>query len=227
VPNKPDITKTGELIRKRRRELELSQAELAEKSGVNVRQLRRYEAGEQQPSLSAGVAIAQALKIPVTELAGVTLLHRVALSGEWWMAWQTSQHQREVITSQTVMLTQHDDLIHLKTESRGNVTLDEGGYNWQGELRLWDNKVLMGWYAAEDGAVNSKGTLYFVLHTHGVNARGIWAGMSHDGDILSGWGALGHSENEVREIVADLKQTLGAGALRTAPPIEEGSTDAK
>jgi transcriptional regulator with XRE-family HTH domain len=225
VSSTPNTTRTGELIRKRRIELQMSQTELAEKAGVATRQIRRYETGEQQPLLSVGVAIAQALKIPVTELAGVTLLHRVALSGEWWMAWQTSQHHQEVITSQTVMLTQQDDLIHLKTNSRGNVTLDQGGYNWQGELRLWDNKVLIGWYAADDGAVNSKGSLYFVLHTHGINARGIWTGISHDGDLLSGWGALGHSEDEVRGIVADLKTTLGANALRTAPPLEEGSTD--
>ena len=107
-----------------------------------------------------GVAIAQALKVPVTELAGLTLLHRVALSGEWWMAWQTSQHGQEVITTQPVMLTQHYDLIHVQTLSRGNVTLEEGGYEWSGELRLLDNKVLMGWYPACQGelgpAVHSK-----------------------------------------------------------------------
>ncbi|QNE19615.1 helix-turn-helix transcriptional regulator [Kribbella qitaiheensis] len=206
-------------------ELQMSQAELAEKAGVATRQIRRYESGEQQPLLAVGVAIAQALKIPVTELAGVTLLHRVALSGEWWMAWQTSQNHKEVITTQTVMLTQQDDLIHVQTSSRGSVTLDEGGYNWQGELRLWDNKILMGWYAAEDGAVNSKGTLYFVLHNHGVNALGIWTGLSHDGNILSGWGALGRGEDEVREQVKELKKTLGATALRTAPQIEGSAND--
>lgn len=209
--------KTGEMIKKRRLELGMSQTELAEAAGVGMRQIRRYEADDQQPLLTVGVAIAEALKIPVTELAGRTLLHRVNLAGEWWMSWQTSQYNEEVITAQTVMFTQQDDLIHLQTTSRGNVTLEEGGYNWRGELRLWDNKILMGWYAAEDGAVNSKGTLYFVLHTHGTNARGIWTGLSHDGDILSGWGALGHSDDEVRTLVDDLKRTLGATALRTNP----------
>jgi hypothetical protein len=41
---------------------------------------------------------------------------------------------------------------------------DEGRYYWSGELRLWDNEILMGWYAAVDGSVRSKGTMYFVLH---------------------------------------------------------------
>lgn len=220
----PNSARTGEVIRKRRLELQMSQADLAEKAGVATRQIRRYENGEQQPLLSVGVAIAQALKVPVTELAGAALLHRVDLSGEWWMAWQTSQHHEEVVTSQTVMFTQQDDLIHVQTNSRGSVTLAEGGYNWQGELRLWDNTVLMGWYAADDGAVNSKGTLYFVLHNHGVNALGIWTGLSHDGMILSGWGALGRSQDEVLIHLSELKSTLGATALRTTTQ-PEGSPD--
>jgi len=36
---------------------------------------------------------------------------------------------------------------------------DEGRYYWSGELRLWDNEILMGWYAAADGSVRSKGTM--------------------------------------------------------------------
>ncbi|QNE21917.1 helix-turn-helix transcriptional regulator [Kribbella qitaiheensis] len=226
VRGAPEISRTGELIRKRRTELRMSQAELAEKVGVGIRQIRRYEAGEQQPLLLVGVAIAEALKVSVTELAGATLLHRISLSGEWWMAWQTSQHGQEVITSQTVMLTQQGDLIHVKTNSRGSVTLDEGGYNWRGEMRLWDNKVLLGWYAAEDGAVNSKGTLYFVLHNHGINALGMWTGLSHDGNVVSGWGVLARSEDEARAQIAQLKKTVGATALRMVPPTEGLSDDA-
>lgn len=217
-------SRTGDLIKKRRLELGMSQAQLAEAAGVATRQIRRYESGDQQPLLSVGVAIAQALKIPVTELAGLSLLHKINLSGEWWMSWQTSQHHQEVITAQTVMFTQQDDLIHLQTLSRGNVTLEEGGYHWQGELRCWDNKVLMGWYAAEDGAVNSKGTLYFVLHNHGVSAQGIWTGLSHDGDLLSGWGALARSEDEARALIEHTKQTMGA--LRTTTD-SEGNDDGK
>ena len=35
-------------------------------------------------------------------------------------------------------------------------------------MRLWDNEVLLGWYAANDGSIRSKGTMYFVLHPHGL-----------------------------------------------------------
>jgi hypothetical protein len=48
---------------------------------------------------------------------------------------------------------------------------EDGGYLWRGELRLWDNEILMGWYAANDGSVRSKGTMYFVMHPHGIVDR--------------------------------------------------------
>src|SRR5687768_2610159 len=53
----------AEVIRRRRAELGLSQADLAKAAGVDTRQIRRYEAGQQQPVLSVAVAIAKALGI--------------------------------------------------------------------------------------------------------------------------------------------------------------------
>src|SRR4030095_5801093 len=60
----------SEVIRSRRAALGLSQAELAKKAGVSLRQLARYEAGDQQPVLSAAVALADALGISMDQLAG-------------------------------------------------------------------------------------------------------------------------------------------------------------
>jgi DNA-binding XRE family transcriptional regulator len=225
---------TGAAIRRRRMELGLSQAQVAEASGVNARQIRRYEAGEQQPLLSVGIAIARALRMNVLELVGDLSSHRIDLTGEWWMSWQTSNDGNDQVTAQTVQFMQQDDLIAMQTTSRGTVngpgrvrkplTVEEGGYHWRGELRLWANRLLIGWYAASDGSVASKGSLYFGLHTHGEDARGIWTGTSHDGDLLSGWGALGKSEEQVVRLVNDLKHTRGIKALRTAAA-SEGEPD--
>jgi transcriptional regulator with XRE-family HTH domain len=41
----------SEVIRGRRAELGMSQAQLAAAAGVDTRQIRRYESGEQQPML--------------------------------------------------------------------------------------------------------------------------------------------------------------------------------
>lgn len=224
---------TGEAIRRRRMELGLSQAQVAEAAGVNMRQIRRYEVGEQQPLLSVGISIARALRMNVLELVGETPRHRVNLTGEWWMSWQTSNAGTPHVTAQTVQFMQQDDLISMQTTSRGTVngdrgqrvplTVEDGGYHWHGELRLWDNHLLIGWYAANDGGVASKGTLYFGMHTHGHTALGIWTGTSHDGDLLSGWGALGGTEDQAVKLVTDLKKTRGIAALRTAP--DEGEPE--
>ena len=54
-----------EVLRQRRAKRGMSQRDLATAAGVDVRQIRRYEAGEQQPVLSVAVAIAPALSASV------------------------------------------------------------------------------------------------------------------------------------------------------------------
>jgi transcriptional regulator with XRE-family HTH domain len=197
----------AEVIRERRAELGMSQRDLAQAAGVDVRQIRRYEAGEQQPLLSVAVAIADALKISVGELAGKPS-HRVKLSGHWWASWQTSRSGEERIASQQVEIKQEGDLLQAATISRG-LSVEQGGYHWSGELRLWDNELLLGWYAATEGAIRSKGTLYFVLHPHGLNMSGRWVGLGYDGRIMTGWASMGQTREESEETMTKLMQSEG------------------
>src|SRR5262245_37816573 len=104
----------AELIKSRRAELGLTQAELAAQAGVDKRQIRRYEAGEVQPTLSVAAAIARALNLSLDELAGETGPRRVDLAGDWWASWQTSKDGVEVITAQEVRLTQRAELIEVQ-----------------------------------------------------------------------------------------------------------------
>ena len=153
------------------------------------------------------VAIADALQISVGELAGVPS-HRVNLSGSWWTAWQTFKDGRELVAVQEVRFRQQADLVQVETLMRGRDVAD-GGYHWRGELRLWDNEILMGWYVANDGSVRAKGTMYFVLHQHGINMTGRWVGLSYDGLIVTGWGAIGRSDHEARKLVEELSIGIG------------------
>jgi transcriptional regulator with XRE-family HTH domain len=200
----------AEVIRRRRAELGLSQADLAKAAGVDTRQIRRYEAGQQQPVLSVAVAIAKALGISVSELAGMPS-HRISLTGDWWTCWQTYRRGIEDIRTQPVHLDQHDELIQIQATARGR-PVEEGGYLWRGELRLWDNEILLGWYAANDGSVRSKGTMYFVMHPHGINATGRWVGLSYDGNVVTGWSSMARTEAEAMELVGELKEQDGAGS---------------
>jgi hypothetical protein len=94
-------------------------------------------------------------------------------------------------------MRQQGDLVQIVATTRGAVTPEEGAYLWRGELRVFDNEALMGWYVADEGAVRSRGTMYFALHQHGTYMVGKWVGLSHDGPVISGWGAIAKTEGEV------------------------------
>lgn len=190
----------SDVIRARRIALGLSQAQLAERGKVSLRQLSRYEAGEQQPVLSAAATLADALGISLTQLAG-QVNYDLDLSGEWWAGWQTWKDGRPRIDTHTLEITQRGEVLQLIAERATSVA--EGSYRWQGEMRLWDNEALLGWYRSIDQAVRSKGTLYLALHPHGDHAWGRWVGMSYDGQIVTGWGSLARTQPQARQVIQD------------------------
>jgi transcriptional regulator with XRE-family HTH domain len=191
----------SEVIKLRRSELGLSQAQLAKEAGISLRQLARYEAGEQQPVLSAAVALAEALRISLTQLAG-QMTYDLDLSGTWWCAWQTWKDGIPRIDVHLLEVHQQGDLLQLDADRA--LPVAEGSYRWRGELRLWDNEALIGWYRSTDAAVRSKGALYLALHPHGTCAWGRWVGMSYDGEVITGWGGMARSEEEAHKVVQDL-----------------------
>src|SRR3954466_16357788 len=92
----PEAKQLGEIIRRLRQDLGLSQAELARTAGVHLRQIRRYESGEQQPVLPVAVRPADPPRVTVNQLAGQPS-DRIELDGTWWAAWQTFNEGREII----------------------------------------------------------------------------------------------------------------------------------
>ena len=190
------------VMRDRRAALALSQADLAAAVGLDKRQIRRYEAGEAQPTLVVAKALAHALQISLDELAGETE-QRLQITGDWWAGWQTWKDGAPVHTSQPVQIRQRGTDLDIVALERG-ISTEEGGYLWRGQLRLWDNEILMGWYAADDQAVRSKGTLYLVIHPHGHQMRGSWVGLSYDGPIVSGWSAFARTEQEAQTLLQAL-----------------------
>ena len=72
-----------------------------------------------------------------------------------------------------------------------------------------DNEILMGWYAANNGSIRSKGTLYFVLHPHGLNMSGRWVGLGFDGRMMSGWASMGQTREESEKTMVGLIDSDG------------------
>jgi hypothetical protein len=112
---------------------------------------------------------------------------------------------------QPVHLAQEDELLEVAATAHGLSKDEGGGYLWRGELRLWDNALLMGWYAAVDGGVRSKGTMYFVLSPHGLPALGRWVGLSYDGRIVTGWATIAAEQDEIPGLIRELSESNGQG----------------
>jgi hypothetical protein len=145
--------------------------------------------------------LADALGISMDELAG-KVTYGLDLSGDWWCAWQTWKDGAPRVDTHPLEVHQRGEVLQLNAERA--VPVAEGSYRWRGELRLWDNEALIGWYRSTDAAVRSKGTLYLTLHQHGEYAWGRWVGMSYDGPVVSGWGAIARTEDQAHQVVLDL-----------------------
>ena len=194
-----------DMLRQRRAALALSQSDLADAVGLDKRQIRRYEAGEAQPTLPVAKALAHALGISIDELAGETE-QRLKITGDWWAGWQTWKDRAEVHTCQQIQIKQRGADLDIAALDRG-IGVEEGGYLWRGQLRLWDNEILMGWYAADDQAVRSKGTLYLVIHPHGHQIHGRWTGLSYDGPVQTGWSAITRSQDTAQQLLDTLTRS--------------------
>ena len=178
----------GEVLRRRRQALGLSRAALAEGAGVHLRQIRRYESGEQQPALSVAARLADTLDVSVDELAG-----RVAgLDGTWWAAWQLSGGGGATLL---VELAQQGPTVTLDA-------VEERAAAWHGELRAWRRGVLTGWYAD----AHSRGTMLFVLAADGSQAEGRWVGTAPDGGIATGHDALARTRESAQAVLTRLAE---------------------
>src|SRR4051812_27571234 len=199
----------GEIIRRLRQEAGMSQAGLAAAVGINTRQINRYESGEQQPALGVAQRLAIALGVTLDELAGAPG-DRVKLNGTWWTAWQTSTDGNELITTQPVGLSQHGSTVQIEALERSSQS--DHGYLWRGELQLWDGQVLMGYYAAADGNIRSKGTMFFILRPQEGYAHGRWVGLSYDGPVISGNATLARTQEQAQAAMTRVLRSAKASA---------------
>lgn len=193
----------SEVIKARRSELGLSQQQLADAADINIRQVARYEAGDNEPSFGVAIQLAEALNISLAELAG-QIRHGLDLHGKWFACWQSFREGVEAMATHQIEATQQGDLLYLVAHERTR-TVEDGGYKWTGELRLWDNEALIGWYRANEGAIRSKGSMYFALHQQGQHAIGRWVGLSYDSELETGFAVLARTEELLEEHVNRLR----------------------
>ncbi|WP_261557865.1 helix-turn-helix domain-containing protein [Frankia tisae] len=129
----------------------------------------------------------------------------IDLSGRWWTAWQTFRDGEEIHSAQEASLEQAGAKIHIEALTRG-LSSEEGGYLWWGELQVFDEEIIMGWYVSSDSPVRSKGSLFLSLNPHGDRLTGRWVGLSYDGMFIEGWGAVARDEQTSLALIERLKK---------------------
>jgi DNA-binding XRE family transcriptional regulator len=172
------LMQTPEIIRRRRLELGLSQAELAAAVGLDSRQIRRYETGDSQPSLQGARALAERLGVTIDELAGGP----PHFSGSWWCLW----HTPDTTTPRAggVVISHRGNRVEIAADPHAETI-----YAWHSELRV-DGNDLLGWYVIDDTDTRSKGTL--VLSLNSETLGGTWVRISLNG-LATGSLALGRT----------------------------------
>lgn len=123
----------------------LSQAELAKMAGTDARQIRRYEAGDVQPSLAQAKAIARALEVSLDVLAGS--VQTLEIQGDWWMAWRPHRDPSDLIVQPVEIRPRGLDLeLVCRGEHVNTSTFPEG---WRVSLRLAGETGYIGWYTSD------------------------------------------------------------------------------
>lgn len=62
----------AENLRRRRKELGLSQEQLGTRANIQMADISRYESGSRDPRITTVARLAQALEVPIAELLGGT-----------------------------------------------------------------------------------------------------------------------------------------------------------
>jgi hypothetical protein len=127
---------------------------------------------------------------------------RIDLAGRWFNVNESTIKGQRVVNGSWVTVRQVRNRLFLQNETKSPENPD-GGYLWRGELRIWDNQHLLGWYVAREPNVLSKGTFYYVLHATGTEMTGRWVGRSYDEGLISGNCCLARTEDRAREIAEE------------------------
>lgn len=144
---------TPDVIRRRRAELGISIDHLAQVLGVDVRQIRRYETGESQPSLQGARLLARELKITLDELAGGDPTY----TGRWWAHWSGLPDSPD--QTGPVDLTHQGTRVSITPATDPDIT---GVFPWRAELRS-EQEALLGWYIIDHPEHRSRGTLLLIF----------------------------------------------------------------
>lgn len=190
----PDAATTpsaiGEAIAARRQQLGLTPNRIAATSGIPLDQYFRIESGDEEPNITAALALSEALDMPLDEMAGV-VPKAVDFNGQWWAIWQSGTHKTEDVNLHTVTMLRAGD----------RLLLDAG---WRGELQVFGNEVLVGWYRPPADYSRTRQGVFLWIPTGRDFIYGKWTGVNTNNSVTDGWCVLAREEPTAVEIMEQL-----------------------
>ncbi|MEK7522004.1 MAG: hypothetical protein AAB569_00335 [Patescibacteria group bacterium] len=131
--------------------------------------------------------------------------NNIDISGDdWHGAWQTSVNQSELINTERLSLKQKGNTIKIKNLEKSPEN-PEGGYLWEGQLKFFFGRDLMGWYNAIKAENNtSKGIMFFCYDSPKRLFIGKWVGSAYDGPLNTGFGVISKDPKKSKEVLSDL-----------------------
>ena len=183
---------TAETIARRRAELGLTQAELAQRVGIDPRNIRRYEAGEATPTLGMAQGIAHALGISLDELAGGT----PTFGGLWWSSWDgLASH----VIRGVVHFAHHGRSVDVNPAALKDPAFIAEDLQWRSSL-LADGDDLLGWFDLRSTDVTARGTLQ--LRRQDDTITGTWVKISLRDGMTTGKVGLGRTPDAANNALA-------------------------
>lgn len=191
APGANALSVVGEVIQARRHELGLTQTRVASAAGLPLDLYQRYESGEADLPLATAADLADVLDIALAVLAGAEP-RSIDLNGRWWATWEAGP------------LRPGEADFHLVEGLRvGNrVLLDNG---WRGELELFGNEVLIGWYRPPGHGIRTRQGIFLWVPTGCDYLYGRWTGVADNNTVASGWCVLARDEVKSREVFESLR----------------------
>jgi len=186
-PTATPLSVAGDAILARRKQLGLTAARAAATVGFPLEQYQQIESGEKEPTLTDAIALSEALDMPLDEMAGI-VPKAVDFNGPWWAIWQGGIHQADHVDLHTVSMLRAGD----------KLLLDAG---WRGELQVFGNEVLVGWYRPPAGFSRTRQGVFLWLPTGSEVIYGKWTAVNTNNSVTDGWCALARDETKAREVL--------------------------
>jgi len=124
------------------------------------------------------------------------------LEGTWHALWQTVVDGQVNFNHETIESSWVRPLVLRVGNTEVSGDNPKGGYLWSADLRFADNEFLLGNYFPQTVAVQSKGTMFAVLHRHGRHLNGLWTGCNYDLDLACGHFVFARNYDELNDLMS-------------------------